>query len=78
MTRKELALAKTLAERDALAGVDVGVLHGLYCPDFKYPVYTSITVVAKQMKDFMQFNGQWDHEAINEFCQVAKTRIRII
>lgn len=78
MTKKELAEAKTLAENDDLQGVDCTILHGLYLPTFEYPVFTSIRVVAKQMKDFMQFNGEWDEAAISEFCSVAKNRIRIV
>lgn len=78
MTKSELAEAKRLAENGDAVGVDDSVLEGLYLPDFKHPVFTTLLVVARSMKDHIQFNGKWDTEALNEFCQVAKNRIRIV
>lgn len=78
MTKEQLTQAKILAENLSLMHVNDDVLHGLYTKDFKWPVHTTVEVVARAMKDFRQFNGQWDSEALAEFCEVARKRIQII
>ena len=78
MTKAEMTQATTRARQGNLSHVDDTILHGLYLPTFKYPVYTTIEIVARMLRDFIQFNGQWDSVALNEFATIAKDRIRII
>ena len=79
MTKQELTDAKKIAMNGGdLGNVDDSILHGLCTRGFNYPVYTSLNVVARLMRDFIQFNGQWDEESIAEICKVAKTRIKIV
>ncbi len=80
MTKIELAAAKKLIDDETnLSEFDDSVLHGLYLREFKAPVFTTIQVVAKAMGyQAMQLNGQWDEKELNEFCGVAKNKIRIV
>jgi hypothetical protein len=78
MTKAQLTQATTRARQGNLSHVDDSILHGLYLPTFKHPVYTTIEIVARLLSDFIQFNGQWDSMALNEFAAFAKDRIRII
>ena len=78
MTKAEMTQATTRAMQGNLSHVDDTILHGLYLPDFRYPVYTTIEIVARLLRDFIQFNGEWDSVALHEFATIAKDRIRII
>ena len=78
MTKAQLTHATTRAMQGNLSHVDDSVLHGLYLPTFHHPVYTTIEIVARMLRDFIQFNGEWDSVALNEFATIAKDRIRII
>lgn len=78
MTKKQIGEARELAMNNDLVGVDCSALHGLYLPEFVSPVYVTLTVVAKMMKDFIYFSGGWDIPEIEHFCKVAKHKIVIL
>lgn len=78
MTKEQVGRAREMAMSEQLPDVDDSVLSGLYLPSFVSPVYTTIRVVARAMQDYIQFNGKWDESAIEEFCKVARTKIRIL
>lgn len=78
MTKAEMTQATTRARQGNLSHVDDSVLHGLYLPTYQYPVFTTIEIVARLLRDFIQFNGEWDSVALHEFATIAKDRIRII
>jgi len=73
-----MTAATTRAKQGGLLHVDDTILHGLYLPTYQYPVYTTIEIVARILQDFIQFNGEWDSVALDEFARIAKDRIRII
>lgn len=80
MKKAEIAEALELARSEkSLAHVDDSVLAGLYTPQFKAPVSTTIPVVARTMRDLVcQFNGGIDAEALAEFSSVARRKILIV
>lgn len=78
MTKKEIGEARELAMSSDDLVVDPSPLYGMYLPTFVSPVYVSLQIVAKMMRDYIQFNGHWDVEAIEEFCKVARYKVRII
>jgi hypothetical protein len=82
MTKNEIAQCVRLihiADTDEhWEKVDDEVLHGLYLPE-KGIVHTTTVVVAKFLRHLiLRFDGSIDNEALNEFCQVAKRKIRIV
>ena len=78
MNKAQMTAATTRARQGNLSHVDDSVLHGLYLPSFPHPVSTTIDIVARTLQDFIQLNGEWDSQALNEFAAIAKNRIRII
>lgn len=68
----------TLAETADLSQVDDTHLHGCALPDFQ-PVVTKIEPCAKMLHHVaMQFNGQWDTHAMNEFRDMARRKFLIV
>jgi hypothetical protein len=78
MNKAQMNQATMRARQGNLSHVDDSVLHGLYLPSFPYPVYATIDIVARTLQEFIQLNGEWDSQALNEFARIAKDRIRII
>lgn len=78
MTKKQIGEARELAMNNDLEGVDCSALWGLSLNTFVAPCYVSLKVVAKMMKDFIMFNGQWDKQEIDEFCKVARYKVVIL
>jgi hypothetical protein len=78
MTRSQITEAMRLAESDAdLSSVDDSLLAGCLIKGFK-PVYVTIQVVARMLRDHIQFNGQWDTEMINELVPALRKLVFIV
>jgi hypothetical protein len=61
-----------------LSNVDDSSLFGCGLPRFK-PVHTTLEAVAKMIRwQAMQFNGQWNAEALNEVAEVGRKNFLIL
>jgi hypothetical protein len=61
-----------------LSNVDDSILFGCGLPRFK-PVHTTLEAVAKMIRwQAMQFNGQWNAEALNEVAEVGRKNFLIL
>ena len=61
-----------------LSNVDDTILFGCGLPRFK-PVHTTLEAVAKLIRwQAMQFNGQWNAEALNEVAEVGRKNFLIL
>ena len=61
-----------------LSNVDDTILFGCGLPRFK-PVHTTLEAVAKMIRwQAMQFNGQWNAEALNEVAEVGRKNFLIL
>jgi len=54
------------------------MLYGFGLPHFK-PVHTTIEAVAKVIRwQARQFNGQWDHPALDEVARIGRKKFLIV
>ena len=61
-----------------LSATDSSMLHGFGLPQFK-PIHTSLAAVAKVIRwQALQFDGQWDHEALNEIATIGRKKFLIV
>lgn len=61
-----------------LSDVDDSILFGCGLPRFK-PVHTTLEAVAKLIRwQAMQFNGQWNAEALNEVAELGRKNFLIL
>jgi len=61
-----------------LSNVDDSILFGCGLPRFK-PVHTTLEAVAKLIRwQAMQFNGQWNAEALNEVAELGRKNFLIL
>ena len=61
-----------------LSNVDDSILFGYGLPDFK-PVHTTLEAVAKTIRwQALQFNGQWDAEALNEVAEAGRRNFLVL
>ena len=79
MTTQEFKAAFKLANSGQdLSEVDMGHLFGFGLKGFK-PTATTIDAVARMLRwQGMQFNGQWDMEAVNEVREVGRYKFIIV
>lgn len=62
----------------SLSEVDNSILFGYGLPDFK-PVHTTLEAVAKTIRwQALQFNGQWDSEALNEIAELGRRNFLVL
>jgi hypothetical protein len=70
------AIAKDF-NRD-LSNVDDSILYGYGLNSFK-PVYTTLEAVAKTIRwQALQFNGEWDAEALNEVAEAGRRNFLVL
>lgn len=61
-----------------LTATDDSMLYGFGLPHFK-PVHTTIAAVAKVIRwQARQFNGQWDHPALDEVARIGRKKFLIV
>lgn len=80
MTIEQLQKAFAIAnDRNVdLSNVDDTNLFGFGLPTFA-PVYTTLQAVAKVIRwQALQFNGQWNAEALNEVAQLGRKKFLIL
>jgi len=80
MTLQQAQTAFELAQNFdiSLENVDIDHLYGFGLADFK-PVHTTIQAVARMMRwQGAMMNGNWDMEAIDEVCQLGRSRFLIL
>ena len=74
--QKAFAIAKDTSID--LSNVDDSILFGCGLPRFK-PVHTTLEAVAKLIRwQAMQFNGQWNAEALNEVAELGRKNFLIL
>ena len=81
MNKKEFSeiLEIVQDERINLSDVDEMILHGYALPEFQYPVYVTRKQVAKVIRwDCMQFNREYDADALNNIGILGKKRFIIV
>ena len=70
------AIAKDF-NRD-LSNVDDSMLYGYGLADFK-PVHTTLEAVAKTIRwQALQFNGEWNAEALNEVAELGRRNFLVL
>jgi len=70
------AIAKDF-DRD-LSNVDNSTLYGYGLADFK-PVHTTLEAVAKTIRwQALQFNGEWNAEALNEVAELGRRNFLVL
>jgi len=70
------AIAKDF-DRD-LSNVDDSTLYGYGLDDFK-PVHTTLEAVAKIIRwQALQFNGEWNAEALNEVAELGRRNFLVL
>ena len=70
------AIAKDF-DRD-LSNVDDSTLYGYGLDDFK-PVHTTLEAVAKTIRwQALQFNGEWNAEALNEVAELGRRNFLVL
>ena len=70
------AIAKDI-DRD-LSNVDDSILFGCGLRSFA-PVHTTLEAVAKLIRwQALQFNGEWDAEALNEVAMIGKKNFLVL
>ena len=73
--QKAFAIANSNVD---LSNVDDSILFGYGLPAFK-PVHTTLKAVAKTIRwQAMQFNGQWNAEALNEVAELGRKNFLIL
>jgi hypothetical protein len=80
MTTEEFRKAVKIASdlNRSFLDTDISILTGCGLVGFK-PVYTTLQVVAAHLRwQAMQFNGEWDAEALNYELQVLRRKVTII
>ena len=80
MTLQQAQTAFELAQNFdiSLENVDIDHLCGFGLADFK-PVHTTIQAVARMMRwQGAMMNGSWDMDAIDEVCQLGRSRFLIL
>ena len=61
-----------------LSATDDSMLYGFGLPHFE-PVHTTIAAVAKVIRwQARQFNGQWDHPALDEVARIGRKKFLIV
>ena len=61
-----------------LSNVDDSILFGCGLAVFE-PVYTTLEAVAKLIRwQAMQFNGEWDAEALNEVATIGRKKFMVL
>lgn len=74
--QQAFAIAKDF-NRD-LSSVDDSILYGFGLASFK-PVHTTLEAVAKTIRwQALQFNGQWNAEALNEVAELGRKNFLIL
>lgn len=79
MDKNDFRRAVQLASRPDFSYLDYDdtVLHGIGLPGFQ-PVTTTIEIVAANLKyHALQFNGQWNSEALNECASYYRHKVTI-
>lgn len=70
------AIAKDF-DRD-LSNVDDSIHYGFGLNSFK-PVHTTLEAVAKTIRlQALQFNGEWDAEALNEVAELGRRNFMVL
>ena len=81
MTRQEAQAAFAIADNKELRlypDVDTSIFDGFGLPGF-CPVYVTLRQVAALMRwQALQFNGEWNAEALDEVIKVGRTRFLIL
>lgn len=73
--QKAFAIANSNVD---LSNVDDSILFGYGLPTFK-PVHTTLEAVAKTIRwQALQFNGQWNAEALNEVAEHGRKNFLIL
>jgi hypothetical protein len=74
--QQAFAIAKDF-NRD-LTNVDDAMLYGFGLSSFK-PVYTTLEAVAKIIRwQALQFNGEWNGEALNEVVELGRKNFLVL
>jgi len=81
MNKQEFNKAFKVADNGEPTGcnsADMAVLDGCGLRGFQ-PVSATVQLVAYWIRwQALQFNGKWDHEALNECAYIARKRITLI
>jgi hypothetical protein len=81
MTRQETNAAFAIADNQEISlypDVDTSIFDGFGLRDFQ-PVYVTLRQVAALMRwQALQFNGEWNAEALNDVVKVGRTRFLIL
>lgn len=73
--QKAFAIANSNVD---LSNVDDSILFGYGLPTFK-PVHTTLEAVAKTIRwQALQFNGQWNAEALNEVAELGRKNFLVL
>lgn len=81
MTKNEFNEAFKIAKdfNIDLSNVDDSMLYGCGLPHYRFPVYVTKEAVAKLIRwQALQFNGEWNAEALDEVAQIGRTKFLVL